>query len=124
MLGLLVLIRTVWRTFRGMLQSPETRGLSILTMILVQGGAMFYHWAENLSWVDSYYLTVMTLTTVGYGDVAPQTAGGRIFTTFYVLLGVGIVVALVTSTATHAVEAANDAREARRRFGSSAAGDV
>lgn len=40
---------------------------------------------------DSLWWSIVTLTTVGYGDAVPQTAGGRAFTAFVLLLGVGTV---------------------------------
>jgi voltage-gated potassium channel len=54
-------------------------------------GTAFYHLVEHLSWLDAYYFSVITLATVGYGDITPHTAAGKIFTTFYVLFGVGIL---------------------------------
>ncbi len=50
----------------------------------------------------------MTLTTVGYGDVSPMTTSGRLFTVFYVLLGIGLVAALVTEIARSAVAARDE----------------
>jgi len=41
--------------------------------------------------LDSIYFSIVTLTTVGYGDLAPQTDTGRIFGFFYVLFGLGVV---------------------------------
>lgn len=57
-------------------------------------GATFYHFVEKLTWIDSIYFTVITLATVGYGDITPHTAIGKIFTIFYVITGVAIFVAL------------------------------
>lgn len=54
-------------------------------------GTIFYHHIEKWSWVDAYYFCVVSLATVGYGDLHPTTSFGKIFTTFYILIGVGII---------------------------------
>lgn len=64
-------------------------GVFALTIIAI--GTVFYHFVEKLSWVDAYYFSVVTLATVGYGDIVPRTDLGKIFTTFYVLCGIGII---------------------------------
>lgn len=46
---------------------------------------------EDLSPVDSAYLTMATLATVGYGDVHPVSAAGKVFAMFIMLIGVGAV---------------------------------
>ncbi len=46
---------------------------------------------EEMSFWDSVYLTAMTITTVGYGDIVPIHAQGKIFTVFLVFTGVGLV---------------------------------
>lgn len=61
-------------------------GLFFLLCILV--GVSFYHLVEKMSFIDSFYLTSVTLTTVGYGDVAPQTDLGKIFTSIFSFVGV------------------------------------
>lgn len=44
---------------------------------------------EHLSWLDAIYVTVTTLSTVGYGDIVPVTVAGKIFTIFFIVSGVG-----------------------------------
>ena len=46
---------------------------------------------EEWSWVDSFYFAVVTATTVGFGDVAPETTSGKLFTTLYIVVGVGLI---------------------------------
>jgi voltage-gated potassium channel Kch len=59
-------------------------------------GTVFYHLVEKLSWLDSIYFCVVTLTTVGYGDITPHTTAGKILTIFYILIGVGIIASTVS----------------------------
>ena len=90
MIGVLAVGRTIARGLRGLARDPRGRGLLILSISLVMGGAFFYRQVEDLSWIDSVDFTVITLTTVGYGDIAPQTVAGKLFTTAYLLIGIGI----------------------------------
>jgi hypothetical protein len=53
-------------------------------------GTVVYHNLEGWSWADSFYFSVCSITTVGYGDLAPTTEGARLFTAFYVLVGVAV----------------------------------
>lgn len=63
-------------------------------LLFIAAGTVFYHIVEDLSWIDSLYFTVITLATVGYGDITPQTSAGKLFTIFYVIVGITIFVAL------------------------------
>jgi voltage-gated potassium channel len=73
-----------------------------------------YHFVEHLSWLNAYYFSVITLATVGYGDITPHTAAGKIFTTFYVLLGVGIITTLISLRLQRRAEKITQRREKSR----------
>ncbi len=65
-------------------------------IIVLTVGTIFYHIVEKWSWVDSYYFCVVTLATVGYGDFVPTTIPGKIFTTFYIFAGAGIITSFIS----------------------------
>jgi len=70
--------------------------LLTLTGVIIFIGTVFYHYVEEFAWVDAYYFSVIALTTVGFGDFSPVTTIGKIFTTIYILVGIGILVAFVS----------------------------
>jgi len=47
---------------------------------------------------------VITLTTVGYGDFSPTKAGSKVFTIVLILMGIGLLVALIQQIAHYAIE--------------------
>ena len=67
-------------------------------IIAITIGATIFHVLEGWSILDSLYVTVQTVTTVGFGDVAPHTVYGRAFATIFMLVGVGVVLYALTST--------------------------
>lgn len=68
------------------------RALTLLGMLfsVVAVGTVFFHYAEGWSWLDSYFFTVVTLSTVGYGELVPATPIGKIGTTVFIFVGLGI----------------------------------
>ncbi|WP_420629332.1 potassium channel family protein [Candidatus Leptofilum sp.] len=66
-------------------------GLSILPIVILIGiGTIAYAYFEGWSLPDSLYATIITITTVGYGDLSPQTVGGRLFAIFFTLSAIGL----------------------------------
>ena len=114
-IGLVAVTRMLLRSLRGLAADPESRGLLSLVVGLVTGGAVFYHLVEKLSWLDSFYFTIVTLTTVGYGDISPTTAAGKLFTMAYLLIGIGLLVTFAARLSSHLVEQRQLAVESRRR---------
>ena len=58
-------------------------------------GSLVYHFMEGWSWLDAVYFCVVTLATVGYGDFTPTTPLAKIFTMFYIINGIGILLYFV-----------------------------
>jgi voltage-gated potassium channel len=65
-------------------------------------GAVSFYLIEGWSLLDSLYVATQTVTTVGYGDLTPATRNGRIFSTIFMLAGVGVVLYALTTTV-HAI---------------------
>ena len=76
----------------------------IVILIVLFGGATIYHYVEKWRFLDALYFSAATMTTVGYGDLAPKTDAGKIFTIGYVFFGVGIALYGLSLLASHFVE--------------------
>ena len=74
------------------------RILLITAVSTLATGTVVYHLVEKFSWLNAYYYSVVTLSTVGYGDFTPKTNFGKIFTTFYIFVGVGIITTFLSYT--------------------------
>jgi voltage-gated potassium channel len=99
-----------------------------VTLLLIYFAAVGIYYFENEAQPDKFasvfhslWWSVVTLTTVGYGDVYPITVGGRIFTFFMLLTGVGIIsipaglLASALSKARELEDAADASPSPRRR---------
>lgn len=95
------LVRAAWRGLR----DPEFRSLLYVVALTLGSGTVFYTLEEEWSVVDSLYFSVITLTTVGYGDLSPSTTRSKVFTVVYIVVGIGILLAFVERIARHATEA-------------------
>jgi hypothetical protein len=67
----------------------ESIAAAVLFTLIV--GTVFYHLVEGWRILDSAYFSVITLTTIGYGDFSPQTDLGKLFTILYAFAGVGLL---------------------------------
>jgi voltage-gated potassium channel len=62
-----------------------------LIFLAIAFGTVGYELIEGWSFLDALYMTITTLTTVGYGEVHPLSEAGRVFTIILILVGVGTV---------------------------------
>lgn len=83
---------------------PELRGLMLFAAAIIAVGVVFYMLAEGWDIAQAFYFCVTTLTTVGYGDLYPTTDFSRLFTTGYVIIGVGFMLSFVTVVARQATQ--------------------
>ena len=83
------------------LQDKEYRQLLGATAIILSIGTITYHYLEGWSWIDALYFSVITLTTIGYGDFSPQTTAGKLFTIGYILVGIGMILGFINAVYYH-----------------------
>jgi voltage-gated potassium channel len=82
---------------REVLDDPQTRALPFLALGLLLAGTVFYWRAEGWTLIEALYFSVVALTTVGFGDLHPTSDFVRLVTVLYILIGVGILLALITA---------------------------
>jgi len=104
-----------FRTIVSFLKNDDYRDLLITTFIILAAGTVVYHFLEGWDWIDSIYFSIITLTTVGYGDFSPQTAEGKIFTIFYIIVGIGIILSFINTVYNHYNDVKIDDKDRKKR---------
>ena len=109
--NLLLLGRTVVAGFRN---DPEFRALAVLLVFMLIGGTLFFHQEQGWTLLDSLFFCVMTISTIGYGDLAPTMTISKIFTMAYAVLGIGLFATFVGKLVTLRM-GRHESRKAKRR---------
>lgn len=79
------------RSLAHLMRHPRLQAFILAVAILVLVGVAFYSLVEGWSVIDSFYFTVVALSTIGFGDLVPSSEASRLFTALYALVGVGII---------------------------------
>ena len=91
----------LFRTLIEFFKNKEYQDLILTTTVIIGFGSVMYRYLEGWTWLDAIYFSIITLTTVGYGDFSPQTDEGKIFTIFYIFIGIGIILSFVNTVYHH-----------------------
>ncbi len=80
------------------MRSRAVRASALIVLVLA-AGTLGYRWIEGAAWWDAFYMTVITLTTVGFGEVFPLSRTGQAFTVVLLTAGLGILFVGATEAA-------------------------
>lgn len=64
----------------------------LVLIIITVFGVWYFRFEEGWTTVDSFYFTVMTMTSVGYGDLVPTHDASKIVTSFYAMVSIPLVI--------------------------------
>ena len=92
------------------IRDPDFRSLVLLVFLTLLTGTIFYSLQEGWTLIDAFYFSVTTLTTVGFGEPAPTTPVGKLFTVGYIFSGLGLIAGFI-----NAIAEENLSRGTRRR---------
>jgi voltage-gated potassium channel len=92
------------KTLRGSLRSELVLIAVLLVGFSVVGAISFYYVEPTHGLGESFYWSLVTMTTVGYGDVTPKTQQGRVIATVLMFAGVSILALISASIASFLVE--------------------
>jgi len=72
------------------------RPIVIVFLAVVMTSTIFFHFVESWRWLDSFYFTIVTMSTVGYGNFVPATDLGKIGNIVLIFVGIGIFTVVAT----------------------------
>ena len=86
----------------------------LLLLVLLSIGIMGFRFMSHYTWIDAFYMTVITITTVGFGEVQPLDDFSKIFTIFLILTSV-VIVGYALSVITEYILSRNNIEELKQK---------
>ena len=90
-------IMAIKKFFRLLHHHKMHRALLFITSVILAGSGLLCYFEYNVTFFDALWWSMVTMTTVGYGDISPASLGGRMVATVVMLSGIGVL-GLVTAT--------------------------
>jgi voltage-gated potassium channel len=91
----------MFTALRAMFRDPEGKIILAWAIAQILLGTVVYAWLEGWSPLDALYFSVVTLATVGFGDLHPTTDAAKLFTILYILFGLGVIAAFISELTKH-----------------------
>ncbi|MBR9756721.1 MAG: potassium channel protein [Algicola sp.] len=101
------------KTFLTLFRSRIYTAIFLLLGVLLIG-VLGYRFVSGYTWIDSLYMTVITITTVGFGEVQPLDEFSKIFTIFLILASV-VIVGFAISVITEYILSNNNLEELKQK---------
>ncbi|MDS9469973.1 potassium channel family protein [Paracoccus sp. MBLB3053] len=95
LLSYLLLFRAIIQACR----TPRVQALGLICMLIALLQALVFSLIEGWGLVDAFYFAVVSMATVGYGDLAPETRLGKLLAIGFLMIGIGVFVLTVSSIA-------------------------
>jgi len=92
------------------------RDAYILLVLWILAGALIFSLLEGWELLDALYFSVISITTVGYGDLVPSTPAGKFFTVVFLLVGVGLALYALSAFSERIVRAYSKTERLLRRL--------
>ena len=105
MSAILAQYRAAFRSLNRLVRHPRHQAFALAVVAVVVLGVVVYSLTEDWNVFDSLYFTVVALTTIGFGDLAPTTTFSRLFTVLYAVVGVGLLGTAISLVYRNAQEA-------------------
>ena len=105
---------SLYHGLRDVFSDLKVRALLAFTISLISLATVLFWLIEGWPLVDAALFSVATISTVGYGNITPETVLGKIVCIAYILLGLGVFVAAASSVAEALIKRATAERPGRR----------